>query len=105
MLNKIIELNHAIMNSLRVMSAYKGTKVYGGTSAHTGLNLKALSIREDGTTFSTLTINNSTGKVITFGEIYLGTSVTIKGDLIVVPEDYRIVAMTMTSGSVIGTSV
>lgn len=105
MLNKIMSIIHAIMNNSTVMSAYKGTKIYGGTSAHTGLNLKALSIREDGTVFSTLTINNSVGKTITFSEIYLGTSVTIKGDLIVVPEDFRIVAMTMTSGSVIGTSV
>lgn len=87
---------------LEIISGSRGTKVYGGLTARTGLDVKSISIREDGTVFSTLTCTDGT-TVLGFSDLYIGTTGTLKGDLLKAPPGYRFTAFTMTAGSILTT--
>jgi hypothetical protein len=86
---------------LEIISGSRGTKVYGssGAVAQTGLDVKSISIREDATVFSTLVCYDGT-TTLGFSDFYIGTTTTLKGDLLKAPPGYRFTAFTITAGSI-----
>jgi hypothetical protein len=99
---RLLYLFEAYLDS---MSGGEGTKVYSGTGANTGLSLKALSVRETPTSFTSLAMSSGAGKtVLTEADIFVGGVVDLQqGDLIRPPQGYTITAFELASGSVLGT--
>jgi hypothetical protein len=86
---------------LEIISGSRGTKIYGssGAVARTGLDVKSISIREDGTTFSALVCTDG-ATPLGFSDFYVGTTGTLRGDLLKAPPGYRFTAFTITAGSI-----
>ena len=85
--------------NLDVMAGANGTRVYGGVGANTGLNAKALTIREDATGFTSLSMTNGT-TVLTHTYFIVGGAGLLKGDYLAAPRGYTITAFQLSAGSV-----
>lgn len=91
-----------VADSLELLSGKNGTKVYGGTSAYTDLDLRSISVREDSTAFTSLTCVGG-GAALGAAEFILGGATLLKGDLLVAPHGYRFTAFQLSAGSVSAT--
>lgn len=90
-------------DSTRLISGSNGTKIFGGTTARTGLNYKALLIREDATAFTTLVCTSSSGASAKGSSDFIVDATYLKGDMLVAPDGYFFSAFTLSSGSVSAT--
>lgn len=96
-----IALLYLFAAQLGSMSGINGTKVYGGTGANTGLSIKALSVREDATAFTTLTMTGGPGGNLDKNYFIVGGATLLRGDLLVAPTGYIITAFELSAGSVL----
>ena len=96
------EIELSKRDSLLSLSGRNGTIIYGGTDAVEDVNYSAMSIREEGTTFTSLTCVGD-GHDLDETHFYRGGATPEKGDLLVPPPGYHINAFELASGSVIVT--
>lgn len=90
--------------NLNKIGASGGSVLYNDGSAHTGLSVSSIYVRES-SVVSAMTGVDSNGAAVNFITLFNISGVTlILGDLFIAPAGYRINAITLTSGSIISYS-
>ena len=88
------------VEALSSMSGINGTKIHAGIADNTGLTYKALSIREDSTAFTSLTMTGGAGGDLDETYFLKGSPTLLRGDLLVAPTGYIITQFELSAGSV-----
>ena len=85
--------------ALSSMSGINGSMVYGvSVAAHTG-SFCAISIRESGTTFTSLTAKGA-GPDLALADFYKDSTTPLTGDLLTPPKGYAFTSFQLSAGSV-----
>lgn len=93
---------NSIADSLSIMSGINGSRVYGGTSLYSNVDIRAISVREDGTEFTSIVAESSGFPDLDASDFILGGATLQKGDLLVCPRGYRFTSFELSSGSIQG---
>ena len=99
------EYSNYLFEATNSMSGINGTKVFGGTGAHTGLRIKALCIREDATAFTSLVMTGGPGGDLSETYFLVGTTDLLKGDLLVAPKGYILTSFELSAGSALASLI